>query len=106
MKYITTSISLSMVQSNDYDLEIHRLSEDEFKVLIKGAYSCVGYEDVADILGIEYNKEPVKARPGDILYVANLQQGTLKFYCVRVVESNSELIRQYEIQDEEMIEWL
>ena len=104
MKYITTSISLSMVQSNDYDLEIHRLSEDEFKVLIKDAYSCVGYQDVADILGIEYNKEPVKARPGDILYVANLQQGTLKFFCVRVVENKNELLREY--IEEEMIEWL
>ena len=106
MKYITTSISLSMVQSNDYDLEIHRLKEDEFRLLIKDAYSCVGYQDVSDILGIEYNKEPVKARPGDVLYVANLQQGTLKFYCVRVVECKSELIREYEIQDEEIIEWL
>ena len=95
-----------MVQSNDYDLEIHRLSEDEFKVLIKDAYSCVGYTDVADILGIEYNKEPVKARPGDVLYVANLQQGNLKFYCVRVVECKSDLVREYEIEDAEILEWL
>ena len=105
MKYITTSISLSMFQSTDYDLEIHQLKEDEFRALIIDAYSCVGYQDVADILGVAYNKEPVKARPGDLIYCANLQQGNLKFYCIRVVESKSDLIRQYEIE-EEMIEWL
>lgn len=102
MNYITTSISLSMVQSNDYNLKIQRLTSDEFKLLIDGAYSCVGYQDVADILGIEYNKEPVKARPGDILYVANLQQGNLKYYQVEVNEPRQ---MNYKLE-EEMIEWL
>ena len=93
-----------MVQSNDYSLEVHQLKEDEFQALIFDAYSCVGYQDVADAINVAYNKEVVKARPGDLLLVANLQQGTLKFYCVRILESKNELIREY--VEEEMTEWL
>lgn len=104
MKYIVANISLSMFQSEDYTLEVHKLTESEFQALIYDGYSCVGYEDVAAAINVAYNKEAVKCRPGDLLLVANLQRGNLKFYCIRVLDSRNELIREY--VEEEMTEWL
>ena len=102
MKFITSSLSLSMITARDYHLHIEEIPEEQFKEQIYDAYSCVGYQDVADELNVAYNKEPVKARPGDELLIANLQQGKLKYYQVEVQEP-----RQMNYNtEEEMIEWL
>ena len=104
MKFIISTFSPNMFMAKDFDLKFHRLTEDEFQALSYDAYSCVGYEDVAQALNIAYNKETVKARPGDILLLAQMNNGNLDFYCIQVLESEAPLLRTDElILDEEMI---
>ena len=102
MKFITTSISLSMITSSNYELSIDEINKEQFENETYDGYSCVGYQDIADKLNVAYNKEAVKARPGDELYVANLQQGTLKYYRIRVFEKPRLENKKLE---EGMVEW-
>ena len=104
MKFIISTFSPKMFIDKDFDLRWHSLTEDEFYALIYDAYSCVGYEDVAKILNVAYNKEPVKARIGDILLLADMSNGTLEYYCIQVCPSEFPLVRTEELYaDEEMI---
>ena len=105
MKFIISTLSPSMFIENDFDLRWHKLSEDEFKALSLDAYSCVGYEDVATIINVPYNKEPVKARAGDVLLLAQmLSNGNMEYHCIQVCPSEFPLVRTDEIYaDEEMI---
>ena len=100
MKFIISSYSPNMIQANDFSLDWHEVSEDEFQQLIEDGYSCVGHEDIANAINVAFNKEPVKARIGDVLLYANLERGVLKFYCVLVCNSIRELIREEEIYGE------
>lgn len=104
MKFIVSTFSPSMFLEPDFDLRWHKLSEEEFQALSFDAYSCVGYEDVATILNVAYNKEAVKARVGDILLLAQLSKGNMEYYCIQVCPSEFPLLRTDEIYaDEEMI---
>lgn len=96
MKFITSSFSPNMIISNNFDDEWRELTEEEFRALIIDAHSCVGHEDIAEILNVKYNKEPIKARYNDILLYANMERGVLKFYCVRILEPLREPTREYE----------
>lgn len=100
MKFIISSYSPNMIQSDDFSLDWHSISEDEFQALIYDAYSCVGHKDIADTINVAYNKEPVKARVGDVLLYANLERGIMKFYCIIVCNSVRELIREEELYGE------
>lgn len=100
MKFIISSYSPNMIQANDFSLDWHEVSEEEFQQLIYDGYSCVGHEDIADAINVAFNKEPVKARIGDVLLYANLERGVLKFYCILVCNSIRELIREEEIYGE------
>ena len=100
MKFIISSYSPNMIQANDFSLDWHEVSEEEFQQLIYDGYSCVGHKDIADAINVAHNKEPVKARIGDTLLYANLERGTLKFYCILVMQSVRELIREEEIYGE------
>ena len=103
MKFIISTLSPSMVTAGDFDLRFHKLSEEEFQALSYDAYSCVGYPDVATMINVAYNKEPVKARPGDILLLVTLSKGNLEYYCIQVCSSESPLVRADELMiDEEM----
>ena len=104
MKFIISTFSMSMILDKDFDLKIHKLTEEEFQVLSYDAYSCVGYEDVAKILNVAYNREAVKARVGDVLLLATLNKsGTMEFSCIQVCSSETPLLRQEELLiDEEM----
>jgi hypothetical protein len=104
MKFIISSFTPSMIIEKDFDLRFHRLTEEEFQALIYDAYSCVGYEDIASVLNVAYNKEPVKARTGDILLLAKMTNGNIEFYCIQVCNSEFPLLRADELViDEEMI---
>lgn len=100
MKFIVSSYSPNMIQAQDFSLDWHEVTEDEFQALIFDAYSCVGHKDIADAINVAHNKEPVHARIGDILLYANLERGALKFYCILVMQSIRELIREEEIYGE------
>ena len=104
MKFITSTFNPNkMVLDSDFDLRVHTLTEEEFHALIFDAYSCVGYEDVALMLNVAYNKEPVKARIGDTILFADMNKGTLEYKCIQICPSEYPLIREDEIViDEEM----
>lgn len=113
MKFISTSHSPNMMSLGDWDMKCHKLSEEEFRALSYGAHSCINQENLAKILGVEYNPEHVSLRPGDVLLIAHLKgrgrlppyvdelpEGTvLEFYCYQILETSSPLIREEEIME-------
>ena len=105
MKFITSTFNPNkMIVGDEYDLRIHKLTEEEFHALMLDAYSCVGYPDVALMLNVAHNKEPVKARVGDIILLADMNNGKLEYSCIQVCPSEFPLLREDElIIDEEMI---
>ena len=106
MKFIVSSLSIpGMFVGKNFDLKVHELSEDEFQVLAYDGYSCIGQEDIAQATGFVLNREPVKARIGDILLLAQLYNGVLKFYCIQVLKSTTPLLREEELEYLEMGEF-
>ena len=105
MKFIVSTFNPNkMVIDDNFDMEKRRLTEDEFHALCFDAYSCVGYEDVAVMLNVAFNKEPVKARIGDTILLADLNKGVLEYSCIRICPPQTSLIREDELLiDEEMI---
>ena len=105
MKFIISRYSPKMIQAKDFDLKWHSLSEEEFQALAFDAYSCIGAEDVAKITGFAYNFESVRARPGDILLLADWDKGGLTYWCIQICKSESPLLREEELEyiEEEMI---
>lgn len=91
--------------AKDFDLKWHSLTEEEFQAIGLDAYSCIGAEDVANLTGFAHNKEPVRARIGDILLLADYDNGVLVYWRIQVCESESPLLRTEEIEylEEEMI---
>ena len=78
----------------------HELEYDEFKALSYDAYSMIGHKDLANILGVKYNRENIKLNKDDVCFVAQvwggrLPEGTtelpegveLRFYCVKIIEN-------------------
>lgn len=98
MKFIISKFSPKMIIGNDYDLAWHTLSEDEFHAVAVDGYSCIGQEDIAKLTGFAFNKEPVRARIGDILLLADWDNGALTFYCITVHESETPLYRTDELE--------
>ena len=109
MKYIISTFSPKIFSQleGDFDLKWHRLTEDEFHALMLDGYSCVGYEDVATMLNVAHNPEPVKARADDTLLLADLNNKTktMEYWCIQVCPSDSPLLRSEELDyiEEEMI---
>ena len=104
MKFIISSLSPSMFTHKDFDLKFHELTEEEFQALALDGFSHIGHEDIAKATGYAYNKDPVYARIGDVLLLAQVYRGSLRFYCIQVVESDTPMFREEELLiDEEMI---
>ena len=104
MKFIISTFSPKMFIEQEFILNWHKLSEDEFHALILDAYSCVGYPDVALMLNVAHNEEPVKARIGDVLLLADMNKGKLEYWCIQICPNDHPLLRADELMiDEEMI---
>ena len=104
MKFIISSISMGMFTDPSFDLKVDELTEEEFQLLAYDGYSCIGHEDIAKITGFAYNKEPVKARPGDLLLLAQKYRGILRYHGIQVMESEHPAVREEELYiEEEMI---
>ena len=105
MKFIVSTFNpTKMIIEEDFDLKVHKLTEDEFLTLCMDAYSCVGYQDVALMLNVAHNREPVKARVGDIILFADMNKGVLEYSCIRIFPPETPLIREDEyLIEEEMI---
>ena len=95
---------MGMFMTPSFDLKVDELTEEEFQTLAYDGYSCIGHEDIAKITGFAYNKEPVKARPGDLLLLVQMYRGVLRFHGLQVLESEHPLTREEEYYiEEEMI---
>jgi len=104
MKFIISRYSPKMVMAQDFTEDWHRLSEEEFQAIAYDAYSCIGAEDVAKLTGFAYNKEPVRARIGDVLLLADWDNGTFVFWCITIRQCDNPLLREEELEySEEMI---
>ena len=105
MKFIVSTFNpTKMIIEDNFDLRVHKLTEDEFMALCYDAYSCVGYPDVALMLNVAHNREPCKARIGDTILFADMNNGTLEYSCIRICPPQTPLIREDEyLVDEEMI---
>lgn len=103
MKFITNSFSPLMLESASVNLKIHELELEEFEAISKGGESYIQHLDVAQILGLPVNTRPLKVRAGDVILEALLQRnGTMRFYCIQILECNAPLLRSYETEQEEM----
>ena len=104
MKFIISNLSPNMFQEKEFDLKFHELTEDEFQAIALDGFSHIGHEDIATITGFAYNKDPVHARIGDVLLLAQMHRGNIRYYCIQVVESDAALFREEElIIEEEMM---
>ena len=85
MKFITSTFSLKMFLDENFDLQVRKLTKEQFCAMAYDAYSCIGYEDVAKRLHMAYNEEPIKARDGDIILAVDVKKnGAMSFRCIRV----------------------
>lgn len=100
MKYLTNAFSIQMLREPNCLVSFHELEYDEFKALSYHAYSVVGHEDLANILGVQFNRENIKLNKDDVCFVAQVWGGKLpegitelpegvelRFYCVKIIEN-------------------
>ena len=100
MKYVVNAFSFQMIRDPNCLLAVHELEQEEFEKLTEGVLSMVGHEDLANVLGVKYNRENIVLNKGDTLYVAQVMGGrlpegttelpagfSLKFYCMKIIES-------------------
>lgn len=80
MIFISSSWSENMLVGSYYIVDIHQIDEDLFKKLSVDAHSCIDKQNLAEILGIEYNPEHVQLRPGDSLLKVQIKGGKLSPY--------------------------
>ena len=98
-----------MLAMSHWLFDCHKISEKEFQMWSFDAYSCINKKNLATILNVAYNPEPVQLRPGDILLVAHLKGGRLpdhanelnekvilEYYCYRVFDPNTHVIYEKE----------
>lgn len=100
MKFIVNSLSIGMFLTGNITLHIHELEWEEFEVLCRGAESYVKHTDIAQLIDVKLNRSSLKARPGDVLLLAQLDNEVLRFYCIQVSEPEAPLKRQQEIAEE------
>lgn len=79
MKYLANAFSMQMVKhllDDGLDIHMYRIPRPK-KAYLKKMYSCIGHKEVADELGVEYNRESISLNKGDELYVVQVVSGRL-----------------------------
>ena len=110
MIFISSSWSETMLVGKHTIADIHQIDGDLFKKLAHNAHSCIDKENLAKILGVEYNPEHVQLRPGDALLKVLIKGGKLspfddelpddvflEFYCYNVYSSSTHVITEKEL---------
>lgn len=85
MIYLGNAFSLQMLDMTDAeykDICVKKVGDLEIKAILGGAngktvHSVIGHQDLANILGVPYNRESVTLKKGDRLYVAQVIGGRL-----------------------------
>ena len=103
MKYLVNALSINMVdievRDNRFQFDCDPISEEEFEEIKLDYESYIGHPDVAKILGVKYNREPVVFGLGDEGLLAQyfgkrLPEGAtrlpdgviIKFYKVKLIQ--------------------
>ena len=71
-KYIGNAFSFQMLKGRKGELLWEEIPKSTFLEETGDAKSCVGNTDVANILGVEYNREPICLKDSDLLYLCLL----------------------------------
>jgi len=69
MIYVSNAFSLNMIEYN-LDMKVWHLSERPSDKVLASAKSVVGHQQIADIIGVPFNRETVELKGGDLLLVA------------------------------------
>ena len=104
-RYLLNGWSFSMPRMESGILTWHTLSLDEARLQGYDAISCIGHEDLANVLTemfgfpVEYNRENIKLNKGDVVIICYLKGGRLPegtktlpdnvdlgFKCVKILE--------------------
>lgn len=83
MIYIGNSLSLQMIDLREYTLSVKEVGREEIPSY---AYSVIGHGDLANILGVTFNRESITIQKGDVLYVAQITGGRLPEGCKNLPE--------------------
>lgn len=84
MIYVTNAFSLNMLENHSNKLVITQITKKDFNRALQGEYtSAIGHQQMAELIGVPYNRISVKITKGDILYVAQysgprLEEGATK----------------------------
>ena len=73
MIYVGTSFSLGMLKEPYSTIKVSKISRKEFDMASAVGYSCCGHQNTAKLLKVDYNRESIKLKKGDKLFVAQLQ---------------------------------
>lgn len=114
MIFLANSFSLQMLTSFPSDYRCMEINKEKFDYYKQHAVSFVGHKDLANLLNVDYNRESLKLREGDVLLVAQIIGGRLpegattlphnvsiKYLCVHVLESNNGFVEREKITMEE-----
>lgn len=71
-KYIGNAFSFQMLKGRKGGLLWEEIPKSTFVEETYNAKSCVGHTDIANILGVEYNREPICLKDRDLLYLCQL----------------------------------
>ena len=74
---VTNAYSGSMVRYDKYSTDVEKISEEEFAMNAKQAFSHIGNKFIANRYGLRLNKKPIKLLPGDEVYVVYIHGGRL-----------------------------
>ena len=105
MIFLANSFSLQMLTTFPSDYRCMEINKEKFDYYKQHAVSYVGHRDLANLLHVDYNRESLKLREGDVLLVAQIIGGRLpegattlphnvsiKYLCVQVLKSNNGLL--------------
>ena len=114
MIFLANSFSLQMLTTFPSDYRCIEISKEKFDYYKQHAMSYVGHKDLANLLNVDYNRESLKSREGDVLLVAQIIGGRLpegaitlphnvsiKYLCVQVLKSDDGFVESEKIIMEE-----
>lgn len=103
MIFLANSFSFQMITHFPCDTHTVEITKEKFDYYKQHAVSYVGHKDLAKLLNVDYNRESLKLRDGDILLVAQLMGGRLpegatelprnvsiKYLCMQLLKNESE----------------
>lgn len=79
MKYVCNAMSGQMLNDlSKFQLDGIEITEEFFRQMTTDAQSFMGHQDIAEMFGLEYNRENLFLKGGDVLYIAQYVGGRTK----------------------------